>query len=220
MAGKFGFCGRSLWKASLNCDSKGRVLSMRSQVQGQAIRLRNSGFADTRRRSIFVKEGIGVNEQMLVAVLGAAALSDVRWRRVPNWLIAVGMAMGIACRGGPFASSSLLAALAAFPLFYLRMAGGGDVKLMALICGYLGLSGGLLVISHGYLAGAVWALLKLVRQGLLLERISYFIAWFRQTILLKQRIAYFVPERDGYGVTIPMAACFLMGALIRLWPLL
>lgn len=160
-----------------------------------------------------------VNEWMLVFVLGASALADVRWRRVPNWLIAVGMAAGIACRGGPFAYSSLVAGMAAFPLFYLRMAGGGDVKLMSLICGYLGFRGGFLVISYGFLVGAVWALFKLVRQGLCLARMSYFIAWLRQTILIKRRIAYFVPERDGYGVTIPMAACFLVGALIRLWPL-
>ncbi len=76
---------------------------------------------------------------ILALVACGAAVSDLRWRTIPNWLTAAGFLAGtaaqIAMGGWPGARAAGLgfglAMLVYLPLFVLRAMGGGDVKLMA-----------------------------------------------------------------------------------------
>lgn len=76
---------------------------------------------------------------MLAALALTAALFDLRFRRIPNWLTAGGWITGVAAQtylqGWPGAKEALLGSALGFGvyafLFSLRAMGGGDVKLMA-----------------------------------------------------------------------------------------
>lgn len=104
--------------------------------------------------------------------------------------------------------------LVSFIWFYYRMIGAGDLKLCALICGYLGWTRGLLVILLGLAIGAGWSVVRLVRQKNLWERFWYFYAYIGQMIQHNEKTAYFDSSRDGYEGTIPLAVCMLLGFLV------
>jgi prepilin peptidase CpaA len=88
---------------------------------------------------------------MLITLVGIAAIYDIRYRRIPNWLTLAGLITGIALntflawdtpnRWSGLTFSLLGAGLAFilnFILFALRARGGGDVKLMTAIGAMVG----------------------------------------------------------------------------------
>src|SRR5450759_1730371 len=85
---------------------------------------------------------------MLLVLLLAAAVFDVLYRRIPNWLTVSGVLLGIAMNtviGPPDAGLvfSLLGLAVAFGIFValyaLHAMGAGDVKLMAAVGALVGL---------------------------------------------------------------------------------
>jgi prepilin peptidase CpaA len=110
---------------------------------------------------------------MLVVV---AALTDVTSMTIPNWVsgalllaffpaaFATGLALSdVGAHVGVFVAALALAIL----MFALRWIGGGDAKLMAAVCLWLGLGGVPAFLLWTALAGGVFALsLVLARQWL------------------------------------------------------
>jgi prepilin peptidase CpaA len=103
------------------------------------------------------------------AVLSAslvAAFSDVRVRRIPNWLTlplaAAGLMMGAWRDGLPGAGDAVLGWLAlAFPyilMFALGRGGAGDAKMMGAIGACLPLEAGLIVLCCVAITGGILAL--------------------------------------------------------------
>lgn len=101
-----------------------------------------------------------------VAVAAMACVTDLRVRRIPNWLTFGGAAAGVlasgAADGWPGVGSAIggwALGLALFlPLFLLRGMGGGDVKLLAALGACLGPSVTLWLALYSALAGGVLAL--------------------------------------------------------------
>ncbi len=167
--------------------------------------------------SIFTGSGL-----LLVILLGGAWY-DVREQRIPNWWC------GCACMGGLlltwawalpeekfgqcvlFAVRVLTVIVIWFPIFRFRMMGAGDIKLMALIAGYLGFETGIHAIVYGFFIGAVLAFLKMLRCRNLRQRLNYFFAYIWRLFLNGEREPYYQAARDGKNVVIPMGACFLGG---------
>ena len=115
----------------------------------------------------------------LLSFLTGSALCDFRKGRVPNVLILFGTAaFGIAgfIRGpspgdGSGAVFTVIAlffirtfftVIIFFPLFLFRMMGAGDIKVMAVIAGYMGMDRGVEIIFYGLAAAAVWSLFCLL----------------------------------------------------------
>ena len=108
----------------------------------------------------------------LLLCLAGAGIWDLRSRRVPNRWVAFWYGAGLcisACGGvaaaGGYLGRSLVVTAVFFPLFLCRMLGAGDIKSMALICGYLGFSSGIRAIGAGLALASVWAILWLIWDG-------------------------------------------------------
>lgn len=81
-------------------------------------------------------------------------------------------------------------------IFLCRMMGAGDIKCMALICGYLGFASGFFVIGTGMAVGACWSLGKLFYRKQFRDRLGLLTAYIRRTIQEKRLIVYDVSEED------------------------
>src|SRR2546425_3492211 len=83
---------------------------------------------------------------LLVLIVGTAAIYDLRFRRIPNWLVLLGLVFGLGMNTYLFHWEGLrraglglgLAFLVYFPLHLLRAMGAGDVKLMAAVGSIVG----------------------------------------------------------------------------------
>lgn len=96
-----------------------------------------------------------VEAVFFVTGVAAAALSDVRGRRVANWLSLVILAGGLLSQGLSWGGilGALVGLALLLPAFAARWVGGGDVKLLAACGAWLGpahaLLGGLTGIALG-----------------------------------------------------------------------
>ena len=82
---------------------------------------------------------------LLVLVLLVASWTDVRSRRIPNWLTVGGLIAGLAVRAwmgpGSVVTGVLgvaLAAVLALPFFAAGALGGGDAKLLMAVGAFMG----------------------------------------------------------------------------------
>lgn len=164
-----------------------------------------------------------VNSGLLLVILTVGAWYDIREQRIPNWWCLLGCLWGLylTWRGASaegrawplilYGVRLLVVAAVWFPLFWLRMIGAGDVKLMALIVGFLGFKAGAKVILYGFFIGAVLAFLKMLVCRSLYQRLTFFFAYIRRLFLTKEVVPYYRASRDGKNAVIPMAACLLAG---------
>jgi prepilin peptidase CpaA len=112
----------------------------------------------------------------LLALVCAAAFTDLRSRRIPNALTVAGLVAGLGLRvplGGEAVLDGLGGAVAALalgiPFFAARALGGGDVKLLAAVGAFAGWTGLLDTLLAIALAGAALALIEAVRRGVLVQ---------------------------------------------------
>jgi prepilin peptidase CpaA len=109
----------------------------------------------------------------LPALLAAAAICDLRWRRVPNALTAVMALSGLLVRWADAGPSAVLGGISlglavfgvGFVLQLLRLLGGGDVKLFAALAVWIGSSGMLTAVAGTAIAGGLLGLVYLKRSG-------------------------------------------------------
>lgn len=110
---------------------------------------------------------------ILLCLVLTAAVTDIRSRRIPNWLVLAGLAAGFAAnlvwlgfpQGIYRAAAGLgMAMLIYFPLFLLRGMAAGDVKLMAAAGAIAGVQTWLWILVgtgvFGLVAGVTLALAK------------------------------------------------------------
>jgi prepilin peptidase CpaA len=118
---------------------------------------------------------LGMMSVAISALMLAAAVWDVRTRRIPNVLTVLGfvVAVGLRATAGPGAGidgviGAILAFVLCLPFFVLGVLGGGDAKLLMALGAFTGprdlLMAMLVIASLGGILGAVDAL----RKGILL----------------------------------------------------
>ena len=109
----------------------------------------------------------------VLALVVVAAIYDLHARRIPNWLVVIGLGVGLAVQcalhgtvdGMKFwAGGALTGGAVLLPGYLLRMMGAGDVKLMAAVGCFCGGSGAFEAAMMACAVGGVWALFELLRH--------------------------------------------------------
>lgn len=115
-----------------------------------------------------------VNVVVLMALLGLAAWFDIKSRRIPNWLVLTGLISSLGMQllfssGGVSAwGLGILAGFGLFlPLYLVHAMGAGDVKLMAMVGGFLGPAAAVDVVLTTLVAGGVLAIAVALWSGAL-----------------------------------------------------
>ena len=109
----------------------------------------------------------------LSLVVLAAAFTDLRWRRIPNWLTLPALPIGLAAQTvyGDGFWQGLLGALAGFAallaLFLVGAGGAGDVKLFTVVGSFVGIRNLVAVFVLVAFIGGVAAVVVSLRAGAL-----------------------------------------------------
>ncbi len=157
---------------------------------------------------------------ILCVLVSIAAVTDIRSRRIPNWLVLPGLGLGLALNallfgwaGAKVSVSGAGLAFGIYVAFYLLHAmGAGDVKLMAAIGAIAGLKAWLLIFFFTAIAGGVVAFALLLIKGrfrrtllnvsIMLHQLSLFQAPYHATEELDVRSGKAL--RLPHGVTIAL----------------
>jgi prepilin peptidase CpaA len=118
----------------------------------------------------------------------AAVLLDLQKGRIPNALIVTGLLLGGVYQlfekgvaGVIFFLGGVLLPILLFGwLYYFRMIGAGDIKLLCVVGGFLGPSECFSCIRAAVFAGGVIALAIMFRHHSLVRRMSRFLGYARQ----------------------------------------
>jgi prepilin peptidase CpaA len=168
----------------------------------------------------------------MLILVGAAAVSDLRSRKIPNRLLLTGLVLGLVLSVVSRGTDGLLASLAGFglgfalllPGYLLRFTGAGDLKLFATLGVFTGPGMLLQIFAASVLTGAIFVLLLALRNffrtrhGDFLQRYKGML----QTLLATGQCTY-VPSETSSVVTdsilsqrIPMAPMFALGSVMVL----
>jgi prepilin peptidase CpaA len=168
---------------------------------------------------------LGSGQILLGILVAIAAVFDVRYRRIPNWLVLSGIIVGFAWNvyssdhwwSGLLQSSKGLGLgfILYFPLYLIRARGAGDVKLLAAVGAITGWSNCVWIFLLTAVLGGVIALILLMFRGRV--RHTFFnVGWMVQD-LLHLRAPYKSSEEldvtSNKGMRLPHGAMIAVGVL-------
>lgn len=160
---------------------------------------------------------------LLVLLVLTAAIYDIRFRRIPNWLVGSGLLVGLGLNtflfewdGLAFAGKGIgVATLIYFPLYLVRGMGAGDAKLMMAIGSLVGPMNWLGICMLSVVVGGAAGLILVVFRGRLKQTFSNM--FHIVTELLHLRAPYTSrPELDtksSRALTLPHGAMIAIGAM-------
>ena len=164
---------------------------------------------------------------LLLVLVVAAAVCDVAVRRIPNWLTAAGMVLGLAMNaflragwpGVRFSLAGLFAASAVYlALYSLRAMGGGDVKLMAAVGSLTGWENWIAIFLLTAVLGGIAALILVTLRGRLKK--TLWNVGFILSELKSGRPAYTKNDelnvRSSKSLGLPHGAVIAMGTIVFL----
>jgi len=156
---------------------------------------------------------------LLTALLLAACWFDLRARRIPNALTLAGFVLVIVLRGFLGLGSVLeglggvgVAMLVAVPPFALGVLGGGDVKLLAAVGGFMGLDHVIGALLATALVGGGLAVVEAMRRRVLPRAIANTYGFAKQLLLLG-RFGVAPTIDSPNALTVPYGIAISAGAL-------
>jgi prepilin peptidase CpaA len=182
----------------------------------------------------FTRPALGIEVLLLASVL-IAALTDLRWRRIPNWLTVGTLILAFILNAliaypNPLegvwlaAKGFALAFLLNLVMYMLHMTGAGDVKLMAAIGALVGCSNFLGIFLLNALIGGILGILLVAIKGRARQTlwnvgymVSEIVQW-RAPYLTREQLDVNSPK----ALTLPRAVPICLGVLVfltaaRLW---
>jgi len=163
-----------------------------------------------------------------IVALGIAALAcatDLRSRRIPNWLTAGAMVAGVVFHllssGGAGLGVAglgfIVGLLVFFPFFALGALGAGDVKLMAALGTWVGAAAVINVALFGALAGGVLAVVVAAWHGYLRRAFRNLRTLFTYWWLTGVKPLPELTLDAGQGLRLPYALPIMAGLVVTLW---
>jgi prepilin peptidase CpaA len=175
---------------------------------------------------IFTLPPLGISATLITLIL-VAAVYDVLYRRIPNWLTAGGVIAGIALnsfiyRGWPGLRLSLAGLTVGFAVYFilysLRAMGAGDVKLMAAVGALVGMGDWFGIFLITAIVGGVAGLAMVARRGRLKK--TLWNVGFILSEMKRGRPAYLGREeldvRNPKSVGLPHGAMIALGTIVFL----
>lgn len=164
---------------------------------------------NTRRKG----SDIIIRECCLTGILVLAALEDVTGYRVRNELIIAGWMTGLLfsvyyCGLTGLVCWCLNVVVSIFLLFFLfrfKMIGAGDIKLLSVISGFMGIDCAIEVFELAVIIGGVFSIFKCIHYGYLIIRLSYFRQYISELLSKRKLKPYYDKKRDGDAVVIPFS---------------
>jgi len=161
---------------------------------------------------------------LLIVLVIIAAVFDLKYRRIPNWLVLIGFVASLGFEtlsnhGAGFSGWALGFAVGFglfLPLYLMRAMGAGDVKLIAMIGGFLGAAAVFKVILITLLAGgglaAAYALLR-GSFGKLVNNVSHMVTSVAVDVAMREMPKTTTP-RESAG-DLPYGVAIATGTLIQ-----
>ena len=118
----------------------------------------------------------------LLMVTETAVLCDLARGRIPNELILAGLVLGAVSQSVSagiygvlfYLGGVLLPVVALGPLYYFRMIGAGDIKLLSVAGGFMGPAACVSCMFWSAAAGGILAAARMLRSRNLIARLSFF----------------------------------------------
>jgi len=165
---------------------------------------------------------------VLGLIVITAAIFDLRYRRIPNWLVLAGLVLGIGLNTTLFALAGLrfagleraglgmgLALLIYFPLYLLRAMGAGDAKLMAAIGSMVGPGNWIVLFVVTAILGGITGLIVLLFAGRV-RKTFWNLGWIVNEVAHFRAPYHSSPELDvrtSRGMRMPHGAVIALGSL-------
>lgn len=154
----------------------------------------------------------------LVLLTVAAVCTDLRSGKVPNSIIASGLACGvignICFQGWPGLWQSLAGAalpMLLLPLFYYHMIGAGDIKLLSMTGALTGPACAYRIIICTFLIGGIVSAILLIQRGTFHSRFHYFLEYIDELKRKKTPVPYLdgVSDDGKFCFTVPVLLAVL-----------
>jgi prepilin peptidase CpaA len=159
----------------------------------------------------------------LLALMGLAALFDLRTRRIPNAITVVGLGLALAVRAtvgaaavGAGLAGAGVALAVVVPLFVLRGMGGGDAKLLIMAGAFLGVEGFFVALLATFMFGGIMSVLAAARRGVILPLLFNTFGLARWLVTLGRRGERPVLE-SADALKVPYGVAIAAGAVVALY---
>src|SRR5579864_3160529 len=160
---------------------------------------------------------------VLVVIVVTAAAYDLKYRRIPNWLVLTGLILGFGLNTFLFEWTGLvhaaegfgLALLIYFPLYLLRAMGAGDAKLMAAVGSIVGWGNWLAIFVATAVIGGVLGVIVLLFAGRI-RKTFWNMGWILNEILHFRAPYHSSQEldvRSAKGMRMPHGVAIALGSL-------
>jgi len=149
-----------------------------------------------------------------------AVCMDLKSQKIDNLWIMIGWSAGLLYqifshrfRGvGVFLLGSLLPIFLLYLLFWFRMLGAGDIKMLSVLGGVMGAGSILICMGWSLLFGALFSVAAMIVCGNFFSRFRYFIDYLRDFLKTKQVVPYMV--RGNRMENIHFSVPILLGVLL------
>lgn len=168
-----------------------------------------------------MKEVIFFGKVIILLFTTTAVYMDLAEEQIPNYWIIAGWMTGFVlqvylsgCSGiFVFLTGGSVPIFLLFLLFYFRMMGAGDIKLLSVLGGLMGPEAILFCIFYSFICSAILSFAILYICDNFKERFQYFITYIHQCFQSKQRIPYRLPGKKRQE-HLHFSVAVLMGVLL------
>jgi len=159
---------------------------------------------------------------IIMAFVLAAALADLRWRKIPRLLTVAAFLTGLIVHWtrGDFwsaAATALLGFAIGLSFFSLGAIGGGDVKLITALGAMLGFGPWTFAMEVTILAAAVMAMVQIIRRKVVVQTLRNVMAILKSWLTGGFRAHAVINVQNSTMVRSPFAVAVAVGTLCALF---